>query len=117
MDIKKNINQINKDIKNLEKEILIKNKNKQNILKKDIQALFDKVVYEDNNLSNLDEQLQKLKFPYIPKNELKYQIPSSKKIDIVYREIQELDCQIRLLEDKIQNLYLLPLFTNFKSIK
>lgn len=113
MAIKNNINQISKDINNLEKEILIKDK--QNILKDDIQILFDKLVNEDNKLSNLEEQLQKLKSPYIPKNGLKYQAPPSKRVDIVYREIQEFDQQIKLLKDKIQNLYLLPLFINFKS--
>ena len=71
------------------------------------------MVKEDNNLSNLGNQLEKLKSPYTPRTELKYQVPPlSKKIDIIYRELQELDRQIKLLEDRVNIMYLSPLFIN-----
>jgi len=112
-NIKNSINKSNINISNLEKEIIIKKK--QETSEKVIQTLFDRVQNEDNKLSNLREQLQKLKSPYIARNELKYQVPPSKKVNITYREIQELELRTIVLEDKIQSLYLLPLFINFKS--
>jgi len=112
-NIKNSINKSNINISNLEKEIIIKKK--QETSEKVIQTLFDRVQNEDNKLSNLREQLQKLKSPYIARSELKYQVSPSKKVNITYREIQELELRIIVLEDKIQSLYLLPLFINFKS--
>ncbi|VVA44430.1 conserved hypothetical protein [Candidatus Roizmanbacteria bacterium] len=111
--IKNSINKSTINISNLEKEIIIKKK--QETSKEVKQTLFDRAQDEENKLSNLKEQLQKLKSPYIARNELKYQIPPSKKIDNIYRKIQELELRITPLEKKVQSLYLLPLFINFKS--
>jgi len=112
-NIKKSINKSTINISTLEKEIIIKKK--QETSEEVKQTLFDRVQNEDNILSNLSEQLQKLNSPYIARDELKCQVPPSKKIDNTSREIQKLLSLITPLEKKVQSLYLLPLFVNFKS--